>query len=239
MQAARVEEAIAEQHAATTDATLRTALNNPDDDTELRAERRARYDAELEIGARPVRVPSWSLAMQVTTEMDFLVVAARNLMRAQERLPESATTDMNDQHILALLRNTAEHFDQRGGWSQQQLAERYPRVMPEAYHFTSSEIWIGGGPGGVPLSRIRAWAVRVLTALREALNEAGVPTPEDFDASMIEGDDELTWPTERLHFGWWLPLVPESEWPEGEPPEGLSDLLAERFRSLRGRDGND
>lgn len=239
MQAARVEEAVAEQHAANTDAAIRSALNNAEDETELRAARRAAFDADPEIGSRPVRVPSWSLGMQVSTEMDFLIVAVRNLLRAQDRLPAPAATAMADQEILELLRKTAEHYDRRDGRSQQQLAQKYPRVMPDAFHFTSKEIWIGGGPSGIPLSRIREWSARVSSALREALNNIGVPTPDDFDASLVDGDDDQDWPAERLHFGWWLPFVHESEWPEGEPPEGLTEVLAERFQNLRGRDGND
>ena len=238
MQAARVEEAVREQHEANTDATIRASLNSPEGDTELGAQRRAAFEAEPEISSRPVRVPSWSLGMQVSTEMDFLMVAVRNLLRAQDRLPAGAVTAMVDQAVLKILRDAAEHYDEEGGRAERYLAEKYPRVLTDAFHFTSKEIWIGGGPSGVPLSRIRAWSARVTVALRQALEDAGVSVPNDFDASLMEGDDRRPWPADRFRFGWWLPVVPELEWPMASRQWGLSNSLPTASRTSD-RDGND
>lgn len=213
MQVARFEEAAREEHAARKDAQLRALLNDPE-----RKEApawRADHDARP-IGERASRVPSYSLAMQTTTESDFLMVAIRNLLRAQDRLPDATATAMKGQEVLKLLRDQDEHYDKRGGWAQTALATKHPRVMTDAYHFTNKEIWLGGGPDGVPLSRVREWAARVDEALRVALAAEGVGVPDRLNASTVEDDDELPWPEVRLRYGWWLPIVDESEWPTEE-----------------------
>jgi hypothetical protein len=95
--------------------------------------------------------------------------------------------------------------------------------------------WIGG-LDGVPISRIQAWLWRVWRSLVNCLTSAGIDIPEDLMASLVEGDDELPWPTERLRYHWSIPKLAEEDWPRERMPPEVADLLAERFASLRSRD---
>lgn len=89
----------------------------------------------------------------------------------------------------------------------------YPTPRP------GKEIWIGGDHG-VPLSRITAWLWRVWRALVACLADAGIEVPDDLDQSRFEGDDDLPWPVERLHFHWSLPRVEEPDRPREPMPDG-------------------
>jgi hypothetical protein len=60
--------------------------------------------------------------------------------------------------------------------------------------------------------------------------------PDDLNGSRVEGDDDLPWPAERLHFHWSLPRVEEQDWPREEMPEGVTEALAMLFARRRARD---
>jgi hypothetical protein len=159
MQLERFADAFVEQINAELDAEHRRRLN---DDSENNRSWRESYDTNYEPynPQRPLRAPSWALYMQVSSELDLLIVALRNVLRAQDRVPEQVRTSMGDQDVLELLRNIAEHWDETGGRSERELDERYPTVTPDAVSYTNKEIWLGG-PDGVPLSRVKAWLYRV------------------------------------------------------------------------------
>jgi len=140
--------------------------------------------------------------------------------------------------VLKVLRDVVEHFDDVDGPSARRLARQYEDVTVGAYAYDSKEVWIGGYEG-VPLSRVEAWLGRVQVALVKALEATGREVPHDLDASRVVGDDDLDWPPERLRYGWWIPLVPEQEWPHEEMPKHLAKLMAERFRRMRARDPED
>lgn len=139
------------------------------------------YDSQ-----RPLRVPSWSLHMQVANEFDLLVVAVRNVLRVQERIPAERRPEMGGQDVLELLRNVSEHWDEVGGRSASKLAADHPDLSVGGIAFTGKEIWIGGD-GGVPLSRTTAWLWRVWRALVTCLGYAGIEVPDDLNASRFEG----------------------------------------------------
>lgn len=140
--------------------------------------------------------------------------------------------------MLELLRNIAEHWDEAGGRSERELAERYPAVKPDAVSYTNKEVLLGGSDG-VPLSRIKAWLYRVETALRNCLSQEGAEVPDKWMASRTPGDVDLPWPNERLRYHWSIPHLPEGEWPREEMPEEVGRLFAERFVRLRARDRED
>jgi hypothetical protein len=188
---------------------------------------------------RPIRVPTRVLGMQVQTDLDLLIVALRNVLRAQVRLPTALRTEMTGEHVLELLRNIAEHWDEVGGPSAEKLANSYPDFSADGIAFTNKEIWVGGLDDGVPLSRIRAWLVRVRQALVAALTSAGVKVPDDMD-SMIAGDDALAWPPDRRRYALWsVPIIDMEDWPTRELPSEVAALMAERFLRLRERDSAD
>jgi hypothetical protein len=112
------------------------------------------------------------------------------------------------------------------------------QIAPRGIAFTGKETWIGG-VDGVPLSRIRAWAMRVWKALAEALQESGREPSTDLHRSVVEGDGDLSWPAERLRYGWRIPHISEDEWPTQPMPDDIADLLIRKFQRLRGRDPND
>jgi hypothetical protein len=188
------------------------------------------YDSQ-----RPLRVPSWCLHMQVANELDLLIVAVRNVIRAQERIPEDRRPEMGRQDVLELLRNLSEHWHEVGGRSAYTLAADHPDIAVGGVAFTGKEIWIGGDTG-VPLSRITAWLWRVWRALVACLEDAGIGVPDDLNESRFEGDDDLPWPTERLHFHWSLPRLEERDWPREPVPEGMLEALAMLFVNRRRRD---
>jgi len=236
MQADRFEEAFYAWQRALLDAEMRASLKA---DTDHAKSWRDSYDAHTPYDPhRPIHVPSHALRMQVSSEASFLLVAARNVMRAQDRLPVNARTSMGDQGAIKALRNVLEHYDEADGGSSRTLAADFPSLETEAFAYTNKEIWFGG-LSGVPLSRVRAWLHRVRVALVAALEAAGVEVPHDLLASAVEGDDELPWPPERIHYGYWIPHVEEPEWPRRDAPEGVAELMAERFRRLRARDSMD
>ena len=206
MQTDRFEVAFRELEAAHTDATQRARLNK--DDALARSWRES-GDAQG-IGDRPSRVPTVALSMQVGTEADFLLVAVRNLQRAQVRLPEHLRTAMTDQDAMHALRNLSEHWDDSDGPAAHALRTQLTHIVPGGIAYTTSEVWIGG-EDGVPLSRIRAWAIRVWKALDDALREAGIEPERDLNASVVEGDDDLAWPGQRLRYSWTIPQLPEEE----------------------------
>ena len=186
---------------------------------------------------RPLRVPTMALEMQVTSELHFLTESVRNVLRAQERVPEADRPEMADQNVLKLLRDVTEHYDVET-WAADDLARRHPHFWLGAVTHWSKDIWIGGLEG-VPLSRIEAWLYRVRVALTGCLTAAGVEVPDDYQASTVEGDDALEWPKERLHFGWWLPTRDEADWPHEEMPPEVVDLLGQLFANWRARDPKD
>lgn len=165
-------------------------------------------------------VPTFALWMQVSTELDLLVVA----VRAQDRLPEHLQTSMADQEAPTLLRNIAKHFDEVGGFSADRLAAAYPDMSATAFSYTSKEIWLGNA---IPLSRVIAWLMRVADTLAAALATADITVPDDL-TSMAEGDDELPWPSDRLRYRYWaLPLAEKNDWPTEDLPDDVAEALAQ------------
>lgn len=233
MQIWRFEEAFYEEVRAVIDAEAR---RDHHDDPERNQEWRVFLDdMDAYDSQRPLRVPSWSLHMQVANEFDLLVVAVRNVLRVQGRIPAERRPDMGGQDILELLRNVSEHWDEVGGRSASKLAEDHPDFVVRGIAFTGKEIWIGGDRG-VPLSRITAWLWRVSRALVASLGDAGIEVPDDLNTSRFEGDDDLSWPTERLHFHWSLARVEEPDWPREPMPDGMIEALAMLFVNRRRRD---
>jgi hypothetical protein len=237
MQVARFAEAFFEEAHALTDADMRYRLNhNSDLSRSWRAStdaNHAPYDAQ-----RPLRVPSWSLHMQVANELDLLNVAIRNVLRAQARIPEQHRPKMAGQDVLELMRNVSEHWDEEAGRSASALSKEHPTVSVGGIAYTNKEIWIGG-LDGVPISRIQAWLRRVWQSLLTCLTGAGIDVPEDLMASRVKGDDELPWPAERLRYHWSISKVDEEDWPRKRVPPDVADILAARFASLRSRDDLD
>lgn len=237
MQAERFESAFYELQSALLDADMRKHCNAADDSGVAWRESYDRDHPTFD-PQRPIRVPTWALAMQVQTDLDLLIVAVRNLLRAQDRLPEDLRTEMTGEDVLELLRNIAEHWDEVGGRSAEALARAHPDVIADAIAFTNKEIWIGG-MNGVPLSRVRAWLVRVRPALVSALAVEGIEVPDDM-ASMVPGDDDLAWPTDRRRYALWsVPILGMEEWPTKELPRSVAELIAKRFLALRERDWTD
>jgi len=234
MQVDRFAEAFGEEVRALTDANMRRRLN---DDSDVSRSWLQSMDADYPPfdHQRPLRVPSWSLHMQVATELNLLSVAVRNVLRAQARIPEQHRPEMGGEDVLVLMRNVSEHWDEEGGRSASELARDCPNVSFGGIAYTNKEIWIGG-VDGVPISRILAWLGRVWQSLVACLTDAGVAVPEDLMASRVEGDDELPWPAERLRYHWSIPKVAEEDWPREQTPPEVADLLATRFASLRSRD---
>ena len=70
------------------------------------------------------------------------------------------------------------------------------------------EVWVGGKAGGVLLSEIWTWAGQMQDAIEEQLVALGEEVP-DLGTSSVEGDDDLTWPSERIAFHWLLRAPPE------------------------------
>lgn len=233
MQIWRFEEAFYEEQNALADAQMRQGLTDGSDNSR---EWRDSFDrCDPYDPYRPLRVPSWSLHMQIANELDLLIVAIRNVLRAQSRIPEESRTDIGRQDVLELLRNVAEHWDEVGGRSADTLAADHPDIAVGGVAFTGKEVWIGGDRG-VPLSRITAWLWRVRSALVTCLAEAGIEVPDDLIASRLEGDDDLPWPPERLRFHWSITRVEERDWPREPFPEEALDALAVLFANRRKRD---
>jgi hypothetical protein len=236
MQLLRFEDVFSEWLTAQADAELRRNLN---DGSELSRSWRESMDLDPPYEpSRPLRVPTWGLALQVANELDLFRVAVRNVLRAQDRLPLQQRPQMTGQDVLELLRNISEHWDEEGGRSAASLATHHPSISLDGIAFTNKEIWLGG-EDGVPVSRIRAWLGRVRTALVAALADAGIVVPDDLLASAIEGDDALPWPTERLRYHWSIPQVPEQQWPRERMPTNVAARIAELFARLRARDPED
>lgn len=238
MQLRRFEDAFFEEARAIEEARERHHLNT-DPSENARAWRQS-YDTHYDPydPQRPLRVPSFSLHMQVANELDLLSVAVRNVLRAQERIPEEQRPAMGGEDVLALLRNVSEHWDELGGRSARELAEQHPDVQIGGIAYTNKEVWIGG-LDGVPLSRITAWLYRVWSALVTCLAGSGIEVPEDLSTSRIEGDDNLPWPPERLHFHWSLPTVEEEHWPREKMPPEVGEMLQQIFARRRARDYTD
>lgn len=236
MQVWRFEEAFGEEMHAQADARLRRELG---DHSEISRSWRESYDENHEAydPRRPIRVPSWSLHMQSANELDLLAVAIRNVIRAQKRIPQEQRPEMGGQDALELIRNVSEHWDEVGGRSADKLAAGHPGIEVSRIAFTNKEIWIGG-TDGVPLSRITAWLLRVRRALEVCLADAGIEVP-DPRTSQTEGDDDLPWPPERLHFHWSIPRVEEQDWPRHEMPEDVAEAMALIFARRRARDHTD
>ncbi|GAA4409868.1 hypothetical protein ACFQV2_31545 [Actinokineospora soli] len=234
MQVSRFEDVVYALVRAYADAETRARMDEPSEST---AEWRAFYDGlPPRDDQRPETVPSYALLMQVSTELDLLVVAVRNVLRAQRRLPDHLRTSMTDQEAIELLRNIAEHWDEIGGRSAERLAAAYPDVSATSYTYNTKEIWIGNA---IPLSRVIAWLARVQSALVEALSTAGISVPDDL-VSMVEGDDELPWPHDRLRFRYWaLPLAEKKDWPTEGLPDDAAELLGQLFLNRRRRDHAD
>ncbi|OLT40055.1 hypothetical protein BJF85_07020 [Saccharomonospora sp. CUA-673] len=232
MQADRFEAVFLELRAALQDAQVRAYLN---DDKANRESWVEHYDQNYEPfdRRRPVKVPTQALSMQATTELDLLVVAIRNVLRAQVRLPKRLKTSMEGEDVLELLRNVVEHWDEDGGPSISKLTEQHPDVLVEGISFTNKEIWIGDT---IPLSRIQAWLSRVGYAIVSSLESAGESVLDDM-ASFVTGDDALSWPPDRLRYRYWtLPAIDEQDWPRTDMPPEVAHLMGERFRRIRERD---
>ncbi|ORV49700.1 hypothetical protein AWC05_00835 [Mycobacterium florentinum] len=182
---------------------------------------------------RPIRVPTFALIAQVANELDLFFVAVRNVLRAQDRLPADVRPEMTDERLFELTRNIAEHWDEVGGRSAAAFANEYPDRVPGQISATNKEVFVSD----VPLSRVVAWLARVNEALKRAIEDAGEHVPAD-EASVVEGDDDLPWPSERRRERLWqVRQLDMDEWPTEEMPEEIEKLLQERFQNLRERDG--
>lgn len=175
---------------------------------------------------RPVYVPTFELQMQVANELDLLAV--RNLMRAQDRLPKKDRPTLIGQRELLLLRNVTEHPG--GGGSARELADRFPQFEAGLLSSNRRQVWIGGKDAGVPLSDIWTWMEQIQAAIVRMLEAAGETVPR-LDESMIEGDEGRSWPAERVAYSWDLPIQAVEQWPRlvvsegrcGErPPRGVT-----------------
>jgi hypothetical protein len=231
MQATRLSDVVQAWFAALADARMRADLS---EDTDHARSWREGYEAQEPYDPqRPIRVPTFALRAQLSIEFDFFVIAVRNVLRSQERLPAHLRPEMTDQRLFHLTRNIAEHWDEVGGWSAAAFASEYPdRVLGEI-GATNKEVFVSD----VPLTRVIAWLARVNRALTQALADAGETVPTD-DASIVSGDDDLAWPPERRRERLWqVPQLDIAEWPTEEMPAKVVELLGERFRRLRERDG--
>lgn len=236
MQIWRFEEAFFEEARAMHEANERHLLSTG---SQIDPSWRQSYDAREPFDPeRPLRVPSWSLHMQVANELNFLMIAVRNVLRAQERIPDEGRPVMGGQDVLALLRNVAEHWDEVGGRSARALASDHPEIQANGIAYTGKEVWIGGTEG-VPVSRIIAWLDRVWDALKTCLADSPIEVPDDLNGSRVVGDDSLVWPAERLHFHWSLPRVDEHDWPHRMPPDDVVEAMAAVFARRRARDHTD
>lgn len=233
MQIWRFEDAFYEEVRALADAETRR--DHHDDSERYQQWRVFLDDMDPYDSQRPLRVPSWSLHMQVANELDLLIVAIRNVLRAKDRIPEDVRPEMGRQDVLELLRNVSEHWDEIGGRSANTLATDHPDIAIGGIAYTGKDIWIGGDRG-VPLSRITAWLWRVWHALVACLADADIEVPENLSSSRVKGDDDLSWPAERLHFHWSLPWVEEKDWPREPVSEGMLEALAVLFANRRARD---
>jgi hypothetical protein len=104
MQADCFEFSFYEFQSALLDADARRRFNAEDD---LARSWRASGNARG-IVDRPSRVPTELLAMQVASELDFLLVAVRTVQRAQHRLPQHLATAMTGEDELKALRDLVE-----------------------------------------------------------------------------------------------------------------------------------
>jgi len=227
MQTTRLSDVVLAWFAALADARLRAHLN---EDTDHARSWRESYDAHQPYDPqrhdpqRPIRVPTFAIHAQVSIEFEFFLIAVRNLLRAQERLPADLRPAMTDQRLLHLTRNIAEHWDEVRGWSAEAFASEYPDRTLGQISATNKEVFVSD----VPSTRVIAWLARVNRALTQAID----------DASMVSGDDDLAWPRERRRERLWqVPQLDMPEWPTEEMPAEVVELLHERFRSLRERDG--
>lgn len=226
MQVARFETAFWENLHAEADAELRARLNGGTQLDQLWRESMDR-DYKPYSPERPIRAPTLGLRMQVGIELRLFMVAIRHVLVAQERLPDGARHQLNDEEVLRLMRNTSEHWDQVGGPSVSRLNEIRPDYM--ATWHTNKEIWIGG-EGGPALSHIHDWLIETRAAFTEAFAGVG-ETVADLDAS-FEGDDDLPWPVERLRYHWSIPAIELEDWPAGRLPAGKSRLSPDELLAL-------
>jgi hypothetical protein len=233
MQTTRLEEVVQTWEAALLDARMRAGLNK---DTDNARAWRESYDTHQPYDPkRPIRVPTFALRAQVSVEFEFFLIAVRNVLRAQERLPTDLRPAITDQRLLHLTRNIAEHWDEVGGWSAEAFASEYPDRALGQISATNKEVFVSD----VPLSRVVAWLSRVNRALTQAIEDADADAlpPED-DASAVSGDDDLAWPLERRRERLWqVPQLDMAEWPTEDMPVEITELMLQRFRNLRELDG--
>lgn len=231
MQATRLEAVVQDWERAVEDARSRAVLNKDNDSARSWREgldANEPYDAR-----RPIRVPTFALRAQVANELDLFLVAVRNVLRAQDRLPAHLRPEMTDERLFELTRNIAEHWDEVGGRSADAFANEYPGRVPAQISATNKEVFVSD----VPLSRVVAWLGRVNVALKQAIEDDDEHVSDD-DASVVEGDDDLSWPPERRRERLWqVRQLDMDEWPTEEMPEEIAELLQRRFQHLRERDG--
>jgi hypothetical protein len=231
MQTTRLSDVAQEWFAALNDAQLRAGLNK---DTDNARSWRESYDAHQPYDPqRPIRVPTFALRAQVSIEFEFFLIAVRNVLRAQDRLPADVRPAMTDQRLFHLARNIAEHWDEVGGRSADAFAREYPDRALGQISATNKEVFVSD----VALSRVIAWLGRVNRALTDAIENAGEALPSD-DASTVSGDDDLAWPSDRRRERLWqVPQLDMAEWPTEEVPVEVVELTHRRFQGLRERDG--
>ena len=233
MQTTRLTDVAQEWFVALTDAHLRGGLN---EDTDLARSWRESYDAHQRYDPqRPIRVPTFALRVQLSIEFEFFLIAVRNVLRAQDRLPEDMRPAMTDQRLFHLARNITEHWDEVGGWSADAFADEYPDRGLGQISATNKEVFVSD----VPLSRVTAWLARVNRALTQAIKDADPDAlPPSDDASAVSGDDDLAWPPERRRERLWqVPQLDMAEWPTEEMPTEIAEILQLKFQLLRERDG--
>lgn len=233
MQTTRLTEIVHAWEAALADAHLRAGLNQ---DTDHARSWRESHDAYQPYDPqRPIRVPTFALRAQVSIEFKFFLIAVRNVLRAQNRLPEDMRPAMTDQRLLHLTRNIAEHWDEVGGWSAEAFASEYPDRTLGQISATNKEVFVSD----VPLSRVIAWLARVNHALTQAIEDADADAlPPSDDTSAVSGDDDLAWPPERRRERLWqVPQLDMADWPTQEMPAEIAELLQAKFQLLRERDG--
>jgi hypothetical protein len=233
MQTTRLTDVVQHWFAALNDASLRAGFNV---DTDYARSLRESDDAYPPYDPRrPIRVPTFALRVQVSIEFEFFVIAVRNVLRAQKRLPANLRPEMTDQRLFHLTRNITEHWDRVGGWSADAFETEYADRALGEIAATNKEVFVSD----VPLSRVEAWLARVHRALTQAIVDADpAALPPDDDASAMFGDDDLPWPPERRRERLWqVPQLDIEDWPTEELPPRVAEYLQGKFQRLRERDG--
>lgn len=106
----------------------------------------------------------------------FFLLAVAQLIKCVGELPDDHLPNHDDAHLLRLLRDFNEHWEDPHGKAGSSLRRIIPDISPGRFHYTKKEVWFEG----VSLTATMDWVGQIDDRLRDYAPPFADPTKRPF-----------------------------------------------------------